>query len=122
MIFLIGALGFLIQFKNKEYRLEFTKDKKKILLEVIFIINIFITIFLSVYYSYTSDYQPQGRYIMPILIPAMYFITKGLEHLMQKLSNKEKIYILVNGSLCLSLFVIVIVSMTHLIFNYMILF
>ena len=32
-------------------------------------------------YSYAFDYQPQGRYLLPMLIPAMYFITLGADKL-----------------------------------------
>lgn len=38
-----------------------------------------ITIGLSIYYSYTWDFQPQGRYILPVLIPLMYLVTLGVE-------------------------------------------
>lgn len=37
-----------------------------------------ITIGLSIYYSYTWEYQPQGRYILPVLIPFMYLVTVGI--------------------------------------------
>lgn len=39
-----------------------------------------ITIGLSIYYSYTWEYQPQGRYILPVLIPLMYLVTLGVEN------------------------------------------
>lgn len=38
-----------------------------------------ITIALSIYYSYTWEYQPQGRYILPVLIPFMYLATSGVQ-------------------------------------------
>ncbi len=38
-----------------------------------------ITIGLSIYYSYTWEYQPQGRYILPVLLPFMYLVTLGIE-------------------------------------------
>lgn len=38
-----------------------------------------IPILLSVYYSYCSDFQPQGRYIMPMIIPVMYFTASGVQ-------------------------------------------
>jgi len=41
-----------------------------------------IPIFLSLYYSYTDDFQPQGRYIMTMIIPVMYFTAAGTERLM----------------------------------------
>lgn len=40
-----------------------------------------ITIGLSIYYSYTWEFQPQGRYILPVLIPLMYLVTLGMEKL-----------------------------------------
>ena len=40
-----------------------------------------ITVSLSIYYSYTWDYQPQGRYILPVLIPLMFLVTSGVQKL-----------------------------------------
>ena len=45
------------------------------------LLSILITAGLCIYYSYTSDYQPQGRYIMPMLLPFMYFISLGFHKL-----------------------------------------
>jgi len=78
---------------------------------------------LCIYYSYTSDYQPQGRYIMPMLIPFMYFITLGfhkLTALIQRLLPLAflrkwcrpvimgGLMLFLAGSLCLTLFGVVI--------------
>lgn len=52
-----------------------------------------IPIFLCVYYSYTWDFQPQGRYLMPMLPAFMYFVTLGLRKtgfLLQELADKIK--------------------------------
>lgn len=43
------------------------------------------------YYAYFSDFQAQGRYALPALIPLMYFITSGYQKWMEKLIKKEKI-------------------------------
>lgn len=40
-----------------------------------------ITVCLSIYYSYTWDFQPQGRYILPVLIPFMCVVTLGVQKL-----------------------------------------
>lgn len=40
-----------------------------------------ITIGLGIYYSYTWEFQPQGRYILPVLLPLMYLVTLGMEKL-----------------------------------------
>lgn len=34
---------------------------------------------LSAYYSYTTDYQPQGRYILPMLLPLAYYCIRGIQ-------------------------------------------
>lgn len=44
---------------------------------------------ISVYYSYTSDYQPQGRYFMTALIPMSFFWTWGMLRL-GKLANRVR--------------------------------
>ena len=40
---------------------------------------------LCIYYAYSMDFQNQGRYVMPGIIPIMYFVTKGLD----KLSDRK---------------------------------
>lgn len=48
---------------------------------------------LLIYYAYASDFQAQGRYIMPMLLPFMYFVTAGYENWVEKLIKKESIQI-----------------------------
>ena len=36
---------------------------------------------LLIRYAYTVDFQAQGRYIMPCIIPLMYYVSRGLEKL-----------------------------------------
>ena len=52
---------------------------KSIFFHVNLLFCIFMTLFLGVYYAYTSDFQAQGRYVMPILIPVMLYVVKGME-------------------------------------------
>lgn len=40
---------------------------------------IVMPLILSMIYSYTTDYQPQGRYLLPALIPLCYYTVRGLE-------------------------------------------
>lgn len=40
-----------------------------------------IPVILLIDYAYTYDYQNQGRYIMPALIPIMYYAVGGLQKL-----------------------------------------
>ncbi len=51
----------------------------RILFDSALLLSVFIPFGLCVYYSYASDYQPQGRYIMPMLIPFMYFTALGFD-------------------------------------------
>lgn len=59
----------------------------RILFHIPLLVSVLITAGLCIYYSYTSDYQPQGRYIMPMLIPFMYFITLGFHKLISLSEN-----------------------------------
>lgn len=53
----------------------------------ILLLAIAIPVALGVAYSYYSDYQPQGRYIMPMLLPLAYFLTLGLQNLLGLLAR-----------------------------------
>lgn len=90
IVFAIGIIGYISRFYKFKHIKELRKDKNKALLEIIFGINIIIPIGLSIYYSYCNDYQPQGRYIMPMLVPFIYFIVSGLEKVLDKFIKNEK--------------------------------
>lgn len=47
-----------------------------------------IPVVLAIYYSYASDFQPQGRYLMPMILPLMYFTAIGIEQLMNLFFRK----------------------------------
>ncbi len=53
-----------------------------LLLQFSLICCIMIPVILSLVYSYTDDFQPQGRYIMPMILPVMYFTAWGTEKVM----------------------------------------
>ena len=46
-----------------------------------------IPVLLSAHYSYTIDYQAQGRYIMSMLIPLMLIVSMGYNYLEIKLQK-----------------------------------
>ncbi|MEE1032358.1 MAG: hypothetical protein U0L12_09485, partial [Ruminococcus sp.] len=50
-----------------------------------------IPCFLLLYYAYASDFQAQGRYLMPGCIPLMYFITLGFDTILKKLVKNENV-------------------------------
>ena len=74
-IFGFGWLFSLIP-SGKEQK---TQVLSRVLFHFAMLLSVLIPFGLCIYYSYTSDYQPQGRYIMPMLIPFMYFISLGFD-------------------------------------------
>lgn len=62
-------------------------DKKMHLYLWIFI-SILFPIGISIYYSYYTDFQPQGRYIMPMVVPLMLLVVKGIERLVDFIPEK----------------------------------
>ena len=55
-----------------------------------FIACMIIPFFLSMYYTYTIDYQSQGRYVISIVIPVMYFVVNGIQKMTQLLRIRGK--------------------------------
>lgn len=113
-IWVIGAIGCLINFK--ELFMYKKEEKNKYLLNYIFVASIIIPVLLSMYYSYASDYQPQGRYIMGIIVPFTYFLVKGIATLLEKFIKSEKI----RNVIIIALMLLIIVISFKAIFGYII--
>ena len=64
------------------------------LLQISFGCCIIIPILLSLVYSYTDDFQPQGRYIMPLIVPLAYFVAAGTQRIMTLFFKKWVGYLL----------------------------
>ena len=72
---------------------------------------------LTVYYSYATDYQPQGRYLMPMLIPFFYYIVRGVEALAEtKIGDKRLPGWLINFGLILC-FVLIIGGTAEMVYH-----
>lgn len=101
IVFMIGVLGILINIikniirklrnnnDNKISEENKMKKNKKLLFNFIMLMSLIIPIILSIYYSYFNDFQPQGRYIMPMVIPFMYFIVLGFKNIFNLIKNKK---------------------------------
>ncbi len=83
-IFFVTAIGLLIPIKTSV--LTWAKKSQKWLVHATMILAILIPAALALYYSYTFDFQPQGRYYLPIVIPFMYFLTIGAEKIIAMIS------------------------------------
>ena len=66
------------------------RKKPQLLLFVMLFLACLITLFMDMYNTYFSDYQSQGRYLMPALIPLMVWIGDGYSSLTAKLPQEWK--------------------------------
>ena len=64
--------------------------KKKALFLFCCLLCIIIPIVLSVYYSFASDYGPQGRYIMSIIVPLFFLFSIGFEKAAVRILGEKK--------------------------------
>lgn len=83
VFFTLGIVGVIFWLLNRKF---FFKERRKMCGREIFfhfnmLLCILIPIGLLIYYAYTVDYQDQGRYALPIVIPLMFYIVKGIEKL-----------------------------------------
>lgn len=48
---------------------------------------IVMPLILSIHYSYATDYQPQGRYLLPALVPLAYYCVRGVQKTLEIMQN-----------------------------------
>lgn len=85
---LIGAICAIVKKIAKKAKCE---NKDKSVYNIIMLLNVIIPIGLSIYYSFCMDFQPQGRYIMPMIIPFMYIVVKGIQFISEFFIRHEKV-------------------------------
>ncbi len=99
LFIILGALAVVLRYPklNEETRKLITNEsyekmviKKDILFNSVLLFSSLLVIGLSVYYSYSYDYQPQGRYIISVIVALMYFLTTGFEKMFIKLKLENK--------------------------------
>lgn len=95
--FFAGAVGLAVVLVQKKLRIF---NRKYIL--PMFMLAAAVLPFLQAYIFSFSDYQPQGRYAIPALIPVCFFLTIGLSKVCSMVSGKIKVpvwplILLVNG-------------------------
>jgi len=91
-LFFFVALLACVTLGRKVFRLR-DKDSRKFcdkgILVWILILAAIIPILLSMYNSYASDYQPQGRYVLPMVFPFGFFVTWGAGKLVERFSGNR---------------------------------
>lgn len=86
-------------------------------------------LFLSIQYSYATDFQPQGRYLLPALVPLAYYCVRGIEKtlaLIQVLLSKKGVEMyqwqileqVFTGIVCIVIAVCLIVTVYGYVFVY----
>lgn len=76
-LFFVAVIGLLIPKKTSV--LTWTNKCSKWLMHGIMTLAIVILVVLALTYSYGYDFQPQGRYYLPMVVPFMYFLAMGFE-------------------------------------------
>lgn len=111
LIFLVGIIGVLtrlrdlfavrsVVFREKkevcgtklQVRYSYHQERwsKAAVLNIGMLITLIMPNLLNVYNSYVNDYQPQGRYSMPMIIPFMYFVTQGYGILFERFGKNRR--------------------------------
>lgn len=90
VLIVIGLLGMFIPQKNRSY-LTRLNDKQVILLHFNMFLCMIIPNVLNIWAAYSYDYQPQGRYSLPMLVSLMYFVSIGIHKVINRFVKKEKI-------------------------------
>ena len=101
--------GFLLIFLHPVKTFAFRVKKQwsvKGMFNWFMLIAMIIPNILNAYYSYASDYQPQGRYSLPMLIPMTYFMVMGYGNLFDVTVKNEKVRKGVYAAICGALLVL----------------
>lgn len=99
-------VGFLLVFLHPVQTLAIKKGRewsKQGIFNWCMLIALIIPNILNAYYSFFSDYQPQGRYSLPMIIPLTYFMVKGYGNLFDTVVVKEKTRSIIYTVLCIAL-------------------
>ena len=89
LLFAFGVFGWFLscgKWRGKK------QEHNNLLLHIAMILMCIITILLSLYNSYFNDFQPQGRYILPMLVSLEILLTHGHYQLFDKLLHEKRTY------------------------------
>lgn len=98
-----GMLCTCFSFKKVYALVENKQLRKEGLFNWCMMIALLIPNVLNIYNSYTNDYQAQGRYSIPMLLPLAYFTTTGigivLERFIKKKLVRDVLYVILSAIL-----------------------
>lgn len=79
-VFGLGVIG-AIFCRDRDQRAWTDQKGLNIFFHIVMVFCIVMPFILLIRYAYATDYQAQGRYLMPGLVPFMYYVAYGLEKL-----------------------------------------
>ncbi|MBR0163830.1 MAG: hypothetical protein IJQ12_04065 [Lachnospiraceae bacterium] len=100
LMFAVAALWYLIRYAGKE------PPRQKILAAALSVACL-ITVALWLYYCLHIDYQPQGRYILPVIIPFYAAAVSGMQRITEG-DNKKMRAQMIPKMLCVVLMVLLL--------------
>jgi hypothetical protein len=99
-IVVAGLAGMLIPQKNRTY-LTNISDRNLRLIHFNLFLCMLIPNILNIWAAYSYDYQPQGRYSLPMLVALMYFVAIGIHKFLRLVVKQDKIRQLILLGVCL---------------------
>lgn len=89
VIIILSFVGMIVLLKSKT-------QKKDLLFDSSMAAMCILTVALNVSYSYFSDFQPQGRYCMPMLISLNVLLVRGWSGFFKKENKKAEIIMIIS--------------------------
>lgn len=83
--FAVCLIGFFFSLRHTKHMLKQPGQRGKLLFSSMAVVCVIIPILLSLIYSYFTDFQAQGRYLLPCLVPVMYLAVAGFGDLLERL-------------------------------------
>ncbi|MBW3093269.1 hypothetical protein KIH79_10135 [Bifidobacterium sp. 82T10] len=89
---LVGAVSLALR---REYR-------NRVLIDGVMVANIVIVVALALQYSYATDYQAQGRYVLPAILSLTYLVVSGWKFLLDTVVRNVTVRVVVVIGLCVA--------------------
>ncbi len=96
VLYSIALLACIILLKKIFVSLNFKNNNTKQIFLLAMLFSAIAPIAINITYSYFNDFQPQGRYIMPGLIPIAFFFTCGVSAIIDIFPRFRKIICIVH--------------------------
>lgn len=94
----IGVVGYIASIISTIRRHD--ADAGSLMFDVVMLVNIMLVAGLALWYSYATDYQPQGRYVFPMILSLTYVIVSGWSRLLQRFVKETGAESMICGLLC----------------------